>query len=154
MRKKRRPDYRKLYPGLEIEKDVLDFLRKSDMQMEYAEQRRKKRRTAKDKRGNYVKLPSLEDSLDRLTESCCQFVSLGKSPEELMVKEAEHEHVRSCVAALDQSDKELVWALFYERLTESAYARILGISQPAVSARKASALAKLKKFLESTDFWL
>ena len=154
MKKKRRPDYRKLYPGLEISEDVLDFLRRSDMQMEYAEDQRKRGRSRKDKRGNAARLPCLEESLDRLMASRKQFPSPDPPPEELLAKEIENAHVRRCVALLEPKEKELVWALFYERLTERAYADILGISQPAVSSRKACVLAKLRKFLEPSLFCL
>ena len=55
--------------------------------------------------------------------------------------------LRSARERLAPSEQELITALFYDGMTEREYAKILGISQPAVHKRLKKVLAKLKKYL-------
>ena len=51
---------------------------------------------------------------------------------------------------LNEQQKDLVNALFYQNKTQVEYASELGVSQGAISQRLAVIIKKLKKFLEKT----
>lgn len=60
--------------AVEVSKEIHDFLAKSDRQMKYAEQDRKQERITIDSENERVSVkPSMEDSLDRLTELGVEF---------------------------------------------------------------------------------
>ena len=76
------PNYKKLYPGVELTPEVLDVLDKSDRKMEYAEVDLKTERFVQDlEQGSAVFFPSREDSYDRLLEEERQFTLDELSPE-------------------------------------------------------------------------
>ncbi|GHU90511.1 RNA polymerase subunit sigma-24 [Clostridia bacterium] len=55
------------------------------------------------------------------------------------------EKVRRAVARLSPPERELIYALFYNGMTEREYAKYLGISQQGVGRRKKKVLENLKK---------
>ena len=71
--------------------------------------------------------------------------------EDIQNQEEELEDLKARVASamekLDQDEKELIQALFFDELSEKEYAALLNISQPAVHKRKVKILAKLKGIL-------
>ena len=56
--------------------------------------------------------------------------------------------VRKAVRILPVQKRNLIVALYYERLTENEYADKIGVSQQYVSKSKKKILKKLKLFLE------
>jgi RNA polymerase sigma factor (sigma-70 family) len=142
-----RPDYSALYPDLDIPADVLAFLKKSDRQMEYQERDLKRDRVGRAADGTKIRLPEREDSLERLLECDWQFPDVAPSPEETMLAQEELDALRCGVASLDENERALVQALFYDGLTEREYAAVVGISQKNVNKKKQRILAKLKKYL-------
>lgn len=142
-----RPNYAALYPGVQIDPDVLNFLKKSDMRMEYEDYRRKRERVVKDADGNIVVLPSLEDSLDRLLEADKQFPADMSSPEEIFLGSVEIEKLRHCVALLTDDERMLIEALFNNGMTVREYASISGLSKSKIDRDKKKVLDKLKNLL-------
>lgn len=71
--------------------------------------------------------------------------------EDIQNQEEELENVKDKVASgmekLDQEEKGLIQSIFFDDMSEKAYAALLHISQPAVHKRKMKVLAKLKKIL-------
>lgn len=149
---KYRPNYEILYPGVEIPPDVLDFLKKSDMRMEYEDYHRKRERVVKDSDGNINVLPSLEDSLDRLLEAYKQFPADMPSPEEIFLDSAEIETLHHCVALLDKDEQRLIEALFNNGMTVREYAAASGLSKSKVDRDKKKILDKLKNLLINFKF--
>jgi len=140
-----RPDYARLYPGVDIPADVLDFLEKSDMRMEYKESHRKRGRVVKDADGNITAvLPSLEDSYERLLEADVQFLSDELTPEQHIEAQEEVDELYCCLDLLNGDERALIDALFFKGLTEQEYALKIGITQQAVNKRKQKILAMLK----------
>ena len=57
--------------------------------------------------------------------------------------------LRRCLALLDEPDRQLIQALYFEGLSERKYAKRVGIPQQTISDRKRRVLARLKKLLEN-----
>ena len=147
-RDKYAPDYRKLYPGVEIAPDVLRVLTGSDRKMKYCEFDLKTERKRKDKRTEAVTvLPAKEDSLERLEESQ-HYLSVETSLEQELIERDELERLRSSLKRLEPKERELVQALFFEQKTERQYAKSLGISQMAVNKRWHKVRLKIKKLMD------
>lgn len=54
-----------------------------------------------------------------------------------------------CLATLDESDQQLIHALYFEGLSERKYAKRVGIPQRTINDRRRRALRKLKELLEN-----
>lgn len=54
-----------------------------------------------------------------------------------------------CLAQLDEPDRKLIHALYFEGLSERQFAKELGLHYMTVHSRKVSALSKLKKMMEN-----
>ena len=57
--------------------------------------------------------------------------------------------LRRCLALLDEPDRQLIHALYFEGLSERKYAKRVEIPQQTISDRKRRILARLKKLLEN-----
>lgn len=144
------PNYKKLYPGVELTPEVLDFLDKSDRKMEYAEVDLKVEGFVCDQEQQIARfLPSREDSYDRLIEDERQFALDGLSPEDEAVHEDELRRLRACLALLSDCESKLIRALYFEGLSEPALSAQTGVSQQLINYRKQKILGKLKKLLEN-----
>ena len=146
-RKKYRPDYDKLYPSIDIGDAVINVLKKSDRKMEYQEYDMKNPREKKDQNGNVVAvLPPREDSLDEHLEYHQQFKDTAADTEQTVIDADMAERLLAALNTVDDQERELIHALFYQGMTEREYAKILGIKQPNVFKRKHKILKKLKEF--------
>ena len=81
-------------------------------------------------------------------ENFKEFLNTRDVPENIVLKEMEHQALYHAVSILPKADRHLVRALFYEGKTEQEYAQELSVSQQAVHKRKARILGELKKFLK------
>lgn len=54
-----------------------------------------------------------------------------------------------CLTLLDEPDRRLIRALYFEGMSERKYAKRVGIPQQTISDRKRRVLAELKKLLEN-----
>ena len=70
------------------------------------------------------------------------------SPEEEFMKKQRLCCIRKAIEGLKLEDRYLIWAVFGEELSQKEIAEKLGITQPAVAARKKQILKKLKKLLD------
>ena len=57
--------------------------------------------------------------------------------------------LRRCLALLDEPDRQLIHALYFEGLSEREYAKRVGVPQRTINDRRHRALRKLKKLLEN-----
>jgi len=152
----RRPYYSKLYPGVEIPDEVLQFLKQSDRKIDYLEHGIKCNRYVRGIDGKYVKdsndqpavLPELEISLDKLIEEGWDFPTSTSSPEEEVISKMEIEELYRCLDQLSSSEKELIDALFFSNdgkgMSEREYSRRTGIPRKTIAYRKSKILEKLK----------
>jgi RNA polymerase sigma factor (sigma-70 family) len=141
-----RPDYAALYPGVEISDEVMAVLKQSDRKMEYMERDLKRDRVVKTPDGKIIRLPEREDSLDRLTDADWEFPDEAPSPEEVILASAEIEELRRCLSLLNEDERELIEAIFYGGVTEREYGARIGLSQKNVNKRKRQILGKIKIF--------
>lgn len=54
-----------------------------------------------------------------------------------------------CLALLDETDRQLIQALYFEGLSERKYAKRVGIPQRTINDRRQRVLRKLKELLEN-----
>lgn len=59
------------------------------------------------------------------------------------------EKLQRCVKMLSDVDQKLIYAIFYEGISERQFAKKMGIPLMTVHDKKVKILAKLKKFLKS-----
>ena len=141
--------------AVEVSKEIYEAYSKLGYKMENMEFGLKRDRILKDLNGNAVRdrngqavmLPEREISLDKLIDEDWDFESSELTPEGEVVGRFEIDELYECLNSLDADELELVMALFFEGLTESAFATRIGLTQKAINKRKHKVLAKLRKFL-------
>ncbi len=144
------PDYEKLYPGVEITPEIAKVLKQSDRKMKYMEVEIKHGafRLDPDMR-TAAFTPTREDSLDRLLdEERIDFVSAIPSPEETAVHNDEIDRLCTALKKLTPDEYALIHALFFEGISERAYAARTGKHYMTIHNRKVRIQEKLKKHLE------
>ena len=150
MNKKYHPDYRALYPSVDISPIVMAALKKSDRKMEYIEWALKHPRVRRNRKGEIIRvLPPREYSLEYLQERNRQLMGTARSPEELYLVTEHRRQLRHCLAQLDRQDWRLLDAVYRNNLTERECADRFGISQKTVHNRKKKILCKLLKMMET-----
>jgi len=146
-RDKYHPDYKKLYPGVEIAPEIEKHLKRSDRKMRYMEVEIKHGTFRQD---TAAFIPTREDSLDRLMdEEHMDFASPDPSPEEIAVHNDEIDRLCRALKKLRPEEYELIHEVFFEDKTEGTLAQRAGITQQAVSKRLKRIYRKIKKFMKS-----
>lgn len=150
-RDKYAPDYRKLYPGVTISPTVMRALDQSDRKMQYFELDLKTERKRINQRTKAVTVaPAREDSLERLVEDNeKQYALEDSSPEESLMERDEQERLHRALRQLKPKEYALILALYYERLSERAYAKRIGSAPMTVHNQKIRVIAKLKKLMDT-----
>ena len=150
-RDKYAPDYRKLYPGVTISSAVIRALDQSDRKMQYFELDLKTERKRKDKRTKAITVsPAREDSLERRVEDNeKQYALEESSPEESLMERDEQERLHRALRQLKPKEYALIHALYYEQLSERAYAKRIGSAPMTVHNQKVRIIAKLKKLMDT-----
>lgn len=145
------PDYKKLYPGIEITPEVLAVLKKSDRKMKYIEVDLKTERFVHDQKEEIaVFLPSREDSYERICEDDhAQFAADESAPEEDLLHSERIQLLRAALRKLEPDEAKLIHALFFKGLSEHKFARQTGIPQRTIHDRKKKILVKLYKLIEN-----
>ena len=137
-------DYSKLYPDTEISDEVLAELKKSDRKMKYLELDLNQEKPIRDEDGLLIGLsPSKEDSLDRLIALGKQFVD-DVDVADQMFKQINAQELYRVLDLLDDEDRALVDALFFNGLSERQYAAKIKLSKTYIHARKVKILTFLK----------
>ena len=149
-RDKYHPDYTKLYPGEDITPEVLESLKRSDRKMEYMEVDLKQGGFRQDPATQTaVFVPSREDSLERMQEEDkAEFVLTAPSPEDEAVHKDEVDRLCRAMRMLEPEEYELIYALFFESMTEREYAKRIGSAPMTIHNRKVRIQGKLKKLME------
>lgn len=90
--------------------------------------------------------PSREDSLERLMdENAQQFADNAEPMDEAVARKV---LLEQALNKLTPDERAMIYALFFEELSEREYARRTGIAQKTINDRKNRILKKLKKLLE------
>jgi len=70
------------------------------------------------------------------------------SVEDAAIANILRDKLHRCLSMLDESDRQLIHALFYEGLSERYLAKQINVPQQTISDRKLRAIARLKKLFE------
>ena len=107
-----RPNYEKLYPGLDISPEILTVLKKGDRRDEYESYHLKSARRIKDEQGNIIGIkPGREISLEFLLDQGVCFIDDSMEPEKLIIEQAEKEALCQAIAALNPEERCLLAAI-------------------------------------------
>jgi len=148
-RDKYNPDYKKLYPGIEIRPEILEVLEKSDRKMKYMEVELKTETFVYDADQEIARfLPSREDSYERLLSEDQQFAASEDSVEMVTVRNAQIGRLKQVLPMLDPEEAALIHALYYENVSERQLAKQSNTPYMTIHNRKRRILAKLLKLME------
>lgn len=142
------PNYEALYPGINQIPEVLKVLKQSDRKMKYFECDLKQERKSKDATGTFVKLPSREDSIERLQESAVQFAS-DESIHDQLEKKLLIEALMECLQKLPRQQRDLIVGYYFDRKTQQDLAKQFGITQQWVGELIQKGIEKLGIMLKS-----
>jgi RNA polymerase sigma factor (sigma-70 family) len=68
--------------------------------------------------------------------------------DQMIVDKLDIESILSCLDKLSEAERDLLFAVFYQRKTERVLAKELNISQPAVHKRIQKIIGKIREYLE------
>lgn len=71
------------------------------------------------------------------------------SVEDAAIANILRDRLHRCLDALDEPDRQLIQALYFEGLSERKYAKRVGIPQRTINDRRRRVLRKLKELLEN-----
>lgn len=66
-----------------------------------------------------------------------------------IVKKERYAELYHCIALLSLKERKLIYALFWQEMSETDYAKLIGRQQSSVNEMKHRILAKLKKKLKN-----
>lgn len=115
-------------------------------QVFYQTKRRAKTLYEKDERRGLVSYDSM-DTEDTLGEEMIPDRE-AVSVEDAAIANILRDKLHRCLSMLDESDRQLIHALFYEGLSERYLAKKINVPQQTISDRKLRAIARLKKLFE------
>lgn len=135
---------------VEVTEEVYQVYMQGDRKMRYFETDLKTERTVLADDGTVDRIiPSREDSLDRLIDdNARQFSDTGESVEDAVLRKLAEDELHRALARLTEEEYALIFALFYEGMTERTYAAELGVAQVTVHKKKQRILKKLKEILK------
>ena len=146
------PDYEKIYPGIEKRPDILRVLRASDRKMRYMEIGLKSERFVTDPENQTVVfLPGRETSLEQLAEDEQRQFSDGSKLDEQIQYQEELYQLRQALYSLDKEYQLLLYYSYWEDMSQEDVAKLLSLSQQAVSYRERCALRQLKKIVQNRE---
>ena len=144
--------YEKIYPGIEKRPGILRVLRASDRKMRYMEIGLKSERFVTDQENQTVVfLPSRETSLEQLAEDeQRQFSDESKLDEQIQYQEELYQ-LRQALHSLGKEYQLLLYYRYWEDMSQADVAKLLSLSQQAVSYRERYALRQLKKIVQNRE---
>lgn len=129
-----------------VSKELYDYNRQSERKITYAEVDRKTERFKVDKENLKAEfIPSLEDSLDRLSDIGEQFAEKNSDFSSYTDMKID---LRRALEQLSQNEQELIYRLFFLCQTESEVANKLGKTRQNINKSKLAILCKLHKLLK------
>lgn len=129
-----------------VSKELYEYDRQSERKITYAEVDRKTERFKVDQENLKAEfIPSLEDSLDRLSEIGEQFAEKNSDFSSYADIRLD---LRRALEQLSQNERELIYKLFFLCQTEREVADEYGVFSNVIHKKKCAALAKLHKLLK------
>lgn len=95
-----------------------------------------------------IQMSSLIGGEAEQLENFHEFIDGEHTPENTVIENGEYLELIKAMHHLNEQEKELIQALFFDQMKESEYAAEKGVSQQYISKRKQKILKKLKIFLE------
>lgn len=134
--------------SFEVSREVYEVYYKGQRKERYfAEDLKRGQKRINPKTGETMVIPSREDSYERLLDTEKQFVSDAESVEELVMHSIMVERLDHALKKLTKEELAIIYALFYQEISELELAKQLGIPRTTLQSRKYKILEKLKKLL-------
>ncbi|MDY4098332.1 MAG: sigma factor-like helix-turn-helix DNA-binding protein [Lachnospiraceae bacterium] len=134
--------------SFEVSREVYEVYYKGQRKEKYfMEDLKREQKRKNPKTGEIMVIPSREDSYERLLEAEKQFVSDTESVEELVMRGIILERLDYAMKKLTKEELAIIYALFYQEISELELAKQLGIPRTTLQSRKYKILEKLKKLL-------
>lgn len=136
---------------VEVSDEVYDLSAKADRKDRYFSDDLKTEKIRVDEENEKITfIPSREDSFDRLIEeNQAQFAIDMESVEDVALQNVTYEELHKAISELTEDEQKLIYALYFDNLTERDFAEMTGVYRNAVHKRKIRILTKLKNILES-----
>ena len=100
--------------------------------------------------GTVVIIPHREDSYERLTDDCfLQFADESENTEDKAISTLLIDKLRDAVMTLNDTEKHIIYGLFFEDKTAKKISQELGVNEMAISRKKREILNRLRKILEN-----
>lgn len=129
-----------------VSKELYDYDRQSERKITYAEIDRKTERFKVDRENLKAKfIPSLEDSLDRLSEIGEQFSEKDSDFSNSIEMRLD---LKCAISKLSESERDLIYRIYFLCESENEIANKLGKTQQSISKSKSAILCKLHKLLK------
>lgn len=143
----------KYYIGLngqtfEVSRELYEAYYKGQRKEKYFTHDLKKEHIKVDKEtGERIIIPSREDSYERLLEAEKQFAEDAEDVEDVAVRAVMLEKLNKSLHTLTDEEEAIIYALFYQEISEAELAKKLGIARTTLQSRKYKILEKLKNLL-------
>ena len=125
----------------------------TDVYAAYAGADRRERYTTEDMKEEERPV-SLEQLQEQHSQAGYSGTNLSPSAEEVFEKLEEQKILRTALAEMNEKDRELIEALFYDGVSTRDYAKRTGVSHTAVIKRKNQLLKVLKKIFNTNIYFL
>ena len=122
-------------------------MKSSDRKMKYFECDLKQESKKKVADGEYITIPSREDSVERLHENAVQFAS-QESVHDRLEKKLLNEALMDSLQKLPAQQRDLIKAHYYDGKTQKALAKKYGISRQSVGYTIQKGLEELGEVLK------
>ncbi len=138
---------------IEVAQEVYEVYYKGKRKEKYFMQDLKVGRCTIDREtGEKIYLPSREDSFERLAEVTKQFEDDVTDVEKEVLDKIMVEDLHKALEMLKPEEKELIWKLYFEEISEVELSKRTGISRTTLQYRKYQILKKLKQILECRGY--
>lgn len=143
----------KYYIGLngqtfEVSKELYEAYYKGQRKEKYFTHDLKQEHIKVDKKtGEVTIIPSREDSYERLLETEKQFAEEAESVEDAAVRAVMLAKLKEALHTLSDEEAGIIYALFYQEISEVELAGKLGVARTTLQSRKYKILEKLRKRL-------
>lgn len=129
-----------------VSKELYEYNRQSERKITYAEVDRKTERFKADQdklKAEFI--PSLEDSLDRLSEIGEQFAEKNSDFSNSIEMRLD---LKCALSKLSENERDLIYRIYFLCESENEIANKLGKTQQSISKSKSAVLYKLHKLLK------
>lgn len=135
---------------VEVSDEVYELSQKADRKDRYFSNDLKTERIRVDEEKEKITfIPSREDSFDRLIEeNQAQFAEDMESVEDVALQNVTYEELHKAISEITEEEQKLIYALYFDNLTEREFADMTGVYRNAIHKRKVRILTKLKNILE------